>query len=168
MVYFNKYFLVYLWYIAFLYVRSKTQNATSVSAYFSFHIILLPHTSLFLAGKTQIRNGPVDNQVTFGESALFKCGAITDPQEINKLHYKWFKNGVEISTSDPRVRTIFMSPDFIFLTFIYNLLNSFFWLLCNISSSKLKLIQCISLDYVLKKIFYLEKRIYKWRLLLYA
>lgn len=55
------------------------------------------------SGKTTIVSKPVDDQVSYGEEAHFRCVAKTDPHETNNLRYYWLKNGERLNTSDPRV-----------------------------------------------------------------
>lgn len=72
--------------------------------------------SLVVRERTQIMSPPSDDKVTYGESVYFKCAAVTDNQEDERLHIRWMKNGKPINRSDPRITVSTTKDSFLNIT----------------------------------------------------
>ncbi|KAK7474746.1 hypothetical protein BaRGS_00034039 [Batillaria attramentaria] len=59
--------------------------------------------NLVVRKKTQIVSEPMSARISYGDEAVFRCGAETDHLEEHKLTYKWLKDGKEVDKSDSRV-----------------------------------------------------------------
>ena len=66
----------------------------------------------YFSEKTQIVSPPSDDDVRYGESSVFTCGAVTDKEEAQRLKFEWLKDGVKIIPDNIKVN---LFPKYIYI-----------------------------------------------------